>query len=102
MKVGYKGQVKVLPGRIYAPYNPFEPKNWQTYLKEIQLQYVQWTGIYKGRVGYGLEDATAIMQKRYPGPYHVIEQYDQERGVYVLQLEFEDLREKTMWLLKWS
>lgn len=95
MKAGYKGQVKVLPGRIYAPYNPFEPKNWQTYLEEMQLQYVRWTGIW-------LEEATAIMQKRYPGPYHVIEQYDQERGVYVLQLEFEDLREKTMWLLRWS
>ena len=48
------------------------------------------------------EFATAMMQKDYPGPYTIDVYYNNELGTFDYRLKFEDPKEQTLWLLKYS
>lgn len=79
------------------------PDTWQSYLR---------------RLGYGLNgiterskniteadivaNAQEYMQKKYPGKYVVEQFYNAERGRFDLRLKFDDPKEETVWLLRWS
>ncbi len=73
---------------------------WQEYLLALQSKYASWTKLGQQCEGDGLADATEMMQKKYPGPYRVVEKYNAARGTFDLELEFDDPKEKTMWLLR--
>mgnify|MGYP003340054405 FL=1 len=49
-----------------------------------------------------MQDVNDIMQEYHPGPYRVVEKYLKDRMVVGFELEFDDPKEKTMWLLRWS
>ena len=95
-------KINIDPGFFYAPYNPFEPVKWQKKLMELELNFASRPEIgHVSREGR-LADVNMIMQYQFPGPYRVIEKYLPNRGVFGFSLEFDDPKEKTMWLLKWS
>lgn len=102
MSAGYKGKISIDSGSIYAPYIPkIEKMTWQQYLQELQLRYDTWDFIvYK--TGNGLDDATDIMRERYPGNYRIIKEYDIIKNKFVFKLKFNDPKEETFWLLRYS
>ena len=87
MNAGYKGVVH---------------KSWQDTLQELELSFNNWIMIGKSDRESGLEDVNRIMKTSYPGNYTVIEAYDPKRGVFGFKLMFDDPKEETFWLLKWS
>ena len=89
-------------GFFYAPYNPFRPVTWQKKLMELELKFASWLKIGNVSREGGLVDVNEMMQAWYPGPYRVVEKYLPDRMVFGFVLEFNDPREKTMWLLRWS
>ena len=74
---------------------------WQDYLLWLQHTYIGWTVLGSQTTGNGLADANEMMQGRYPGPYRVVEKHYEDFDSFGLELEFDDPKEKTLWLLKW-
>lgn len=74
---------------------------WQSDLKSLSERYNSWMTIQE-KSGDGLADATELMQDKYPGPYRLVEYYDNDQGVRSLKLHFDDPKEETLWLLRWS
>ena len=104
MSVGYKGIATTSSGAFYAPNIPQKQlETWQSYLR---------------RLGNGLNGVTErsqtvteadiiaraekYMQIKYPGKYTVEQFYNAEKMKMDLRLKFDDPKEKTFWLLKWS
>ena len=102
MSVSYKGKVHIHPGYVSAPYNPFQIKNWQETLRELELRWAGWLEIGNTSREQGLVDVNRMMKEFYPGNYTVVEAYIPKRGVFGFRLVFEDPREETMWMLRWS
>ena len=75
-------------------------KSWQELLSSLQRDYESWQEWPKGPDF--VEIYNELMQRSFPGPYRVIERYDFYQGKADLDLEFDDPREKTLWLLRWS
>lgn len=75
--------------------------NWQKTLRELQLKYTIWIKTFNSPET-GMEDVNIIMQTLYPGPYRVVDKYLPDIKIIDLQLEFDDPKEQTIWLLKWS
>jgi hypothetical protein len=46
--------------------------------------------------------ATLIMHQHYPGKYRVVENYEPARGCFEFKLKFDDPREETLFLIKYS
>ena len=84
------------------PMGRVAPETWQSYLR---------------RLGNGLngvatnkfiteedivDNAQKYMQIKYPGNYKVESYYNAEKMKWDLRLKFDDPKDKTMWLLKWS
>ena len=44
--------------------------------------------------------ATRRMQRHFPGPYTVVENFDPARGVFGFKLKFEDPNQELLWMLK--
>ena len=42
------------------------------------------------------------VQKKYPGNYTLQQRYDRDKGGYYYTMEWENLAERTMWLLRYS
>ena len=101
MNKSYKGS-RVGHGYAYAPYNPFNPPQWQDKLRELELKFASWLKMGNLSRDSGLEDVNLMMKAYYPGNYTVVEEYNSARGVFGFTLKFEDQKEKTMWMLKWS
>ena len=76
-----------------------KPVTWQNTLRELELKYKVRT--FNG-YGMGMKDVNDIMQDLYPGPYRVVEKYISGSMNFSFELEFDDPKEKTFWLLKWS
>lgn len=78
------------------------PETWQGYLRRLgnglngvaTNKYITEDGI--------VENAQKYMQTKYPGPYTVEPYYNTKNMKMDLRLKFEDPREETMWLLKWT
>lgn len=104
MKVGYKGKTIPIAGTYYAPYKP-APDTWQSYLSRLGngLNGVVESG---SPTTFSEEDIVAnaqlYMQKKYPGKYIVEQFYDAKKMKVDLRLKFEDPKDETFWLLKWS
>jgi hypothetical protein len=49
-----------------------------------------------------LKFAYTAMQQRFPGPYTLQQRYDSDKGGYYYTLEWENLADRTMWLLRWT
>lgn len=81
------------------------PDTWQSYLRRLG------NGL-NGVIGAGAKtafseenivaNAQEYMQKKYPGKYVVEQFYNAERGRFDLRLKFDDPKEETFWLLRWS
>jgi hypothetical protein len=99
MKTGYKGVTMTGTGAFYAPYIPKLNLSWQTHLNLYRTNVVTGTS---GTTEPLVETATKELQSKFPGPYVVEEFYNAKVGRFDLRLKFEDPKEKTMWLLKWS
>lgn len=102
MSVGYKGKVVMSIGGYYAGVKPV-PETWQSYLRRL------------GNGINGVSDrsdtitdadiiarAEKYMQLNYPGPYRVEQYYNADKMKWDLRLKFDDPREQTFWLLRWS
>ena len=75
--------------------------NWQRYLRELHLRYASWMAIPTGyRSGDGIQDATELMQDKYPGNYVVEQYWDTKKMVFDFRLKFDDPREETFWKIK--
>lgn len=106
MSVGYKGKLSISAGAFYAPNIPREVREtWQGYLRRLG------NGL-NGIIGAGAKtnfseenivaNAQEYMQKKYPGKYVVEQFYNAESGRFDLRLKFDDPKEETFWLLRWS
>lgn len=80
----------------------FKPTHWQDKLRELELKFASWLKIGNVSRDSGLVDVNMMMKTYYPGNYTVIEAYDFKRGVIGFKLKFDDPKEETMWMLKWS
>ena len=85
------------------PMGRVAPDNWKSYLRRL------------GNGINGISDrsetvtdadivarAEKYMQIKYPGPYRVEQYYNNQKMMWDLRLRFEDPKEETMWLLRWS
>ena len=71
--------------------------SWQITLKELEIQHQHWLRTYHRT---NITNVNEIMQELYPGPYRVVEKYLPDNVLIHFELEFDDPKEQTMWLLK--
>ena len=94
-------------GYIYCPYIPLQMStvdismytvSWQRYLTRLEESYKTWaeTGYYDPSTG--VDDVNGMMQNRFPGPYTVIEVWDEQTKQFVeFRLEFDDPKKEILW-----
>lgn len=104
MAAGYKGKVAMAAGSFYAPNPPrLAPDTWQVYLRRLGNGI---NGVSERSKTLTEKDIIAnaehYMQKKYPGPYCVESYYNADKMKWDLRLKFDDPREETIWLLRWS
>ena len=79
------------------------PETWQSYLRRLGNGL---NGLSERSQTVTEEDIVAraekYMQIKYPGPYRVEQFYNANKMKWDLRLKFEDPKEETLWLLKWS
>ena len=79
------------------------PDNWQTYLRRLGNGI---NGVSERTKTLTEKDIIAnaehYMQKKYPGPYRVESYYNADKMKYDLRLRFDDPKQETMWLIRWS
>ena len=82
---------------------PKVPETWQSYLRRLGNGL---NGLSDRSETITDEDIIAraekYMQIKYPGPYRVEQFYNPKRARIDLRLVFDDPKEETMWLLRWS
>ena len=80
-----------------------QPETWQSYLRRLGNGI---NGISERSETVTEADIVAraekYMQIKYPGKYCVEQYYNSQRMRWDLRLRFDDPREETMWLLRWS
>ena len=85
------------------PMGRVAPDTWQSYLRRLGNGI---NGVSERSKTLTEKDiivnAEHYMQKRYPGPYCVESYYNADKMKWDLRLKFDDPREETMWLLRWS
>ena len=100
--VGYKGEVAMSAGVYHAPYRP-APETWQSYLRRLGNGI---NGVFERSKTITEEDIVANaykwMQIKYPGPYRVESYYNSDKMKFDLRLVFDDPKEETLWLLRWT
>ena len=103
MKAGYKGKVEMSAGLYHAPNIPPTPTTWQSYLRRLG-NGINGVSARSQTVTEGdiVARAEKYMQIHYPGPYRVEQYYNPEKMKWDLRLQFDDPREQTFWLLRWS
>jgi hypothetical protein len=102
-----KNNRPILVASSIQPYPVRSPKDWpwQYYLLELELKYNRWIETRYGThnvTELGMQDVNDIMQDLYPGPYRVVAHNRSDRVEVEFSLEFDDPKEQTFWLLKWS
>lgn len=79
------------------------PDTWQSYLRRLGNGI---NGVSERSKTLTEKDIIAnaehYMQKKYPGPYRVESYYSADKMKYDLRLKFDDPKQETMWLLRWS
>lgn len=76
-------------------------RSWKSYLNSLSSRYMLWK--QQGYKDYeGESDATELMQQRYPGNYKLVERYNTTRGVFELDIVFENPKEEMLWRIKWE
>ena len=85
------------------PMGRVAPDTWQSYLRRLGNGI---NGLSERSKTLTEKDIIAnaehYMQRRYPGPYRVESYYNSEKMRWDLRLQFDDPREETMWLMRWS
>ena len=78
------------------------PETWQNYLRRLGngLNGVATNKFITERDI--VENAQKYMQIRYPGNYTVEQYYNVDKMRWDLRLRFEDPKEETLWLLRWT
>ena len=94
-------------GYISCPYIPerIGPMHWQKYLEYYSVHMFDGTVLPEMKLDPTktiLDIALSSFQKRWPGDYFIEEFYNAKKGRWDLRLKFNDPKEETMWLLKWS
>lgn len=82
--------------------HPKTPETWQGYLRRLgnglngvaTNKYITAEDI--------IDNAQKYMQIKYPGPYTVEQFYNADKMKWDLRLKFDDPKEETFWLLRWS
>lgn len=74
-------------------------ETWQSYLHILGNGL---NGVSERGEEYIVANAHEYMQIKYPGKYIVEKFYNSEKMTWDLRLKFEDPKEETMWLLRWS
>ncbi len=75
---------------------------WQQYLQHLSRQYTSWIKLGQQCEGDGIADINELMQQKFPGPYIIREQYNVERGLFEVEMKFEDKNQELLWKIKWS
>ena len=79
------------------------PDTWQSYLRRLGNGLNGITERSKTITETDIvANAQKYMQKKYPGKYVVEQFYNAESGRFDLRLKFDDPKEETFWLLRWS
>lgn len=103
MNTGCKRKVLMNSGAFYVPYNPFMHMGYQDYLRRLTQKFNSWvSGTFVKDKVQGLEEATEMMQQRYPGNYTLIEKYNSTRSAFELEVKFDNLKEEMLWKMKWA
>ena len=85
------------------PMGQIVPDTWQSYLRRLGNGLNGITERSKNITEADIvANAQEYMQKKYPGKYVVEQFYNAERGMFDLRLKFDDPKEETVWLLRWS
>jgi hypothetical protein len=87
--------VLVAPKITYRSYSIRSPIHWtwRDYLRQLEIHSNKWINTYNVDE-MQMSDVNQLMQDLYPGPYCVVETTDG------FELEFDDPKEQTFWLLK--
>ena len=97
-----KGDIKIL-GHTVPLIKPKQPETWQSYLSRLGNGI---NGLSARSKTITEEDivsnAYKWMQIKYPGPYRIESYYNSDKMKWYLKLRFDDPREETLWLLRWS
>ena len=79
------------------------PDTWQSYLRRLGNGI---NGVSERSKTLTEKDiivnAEHYMKKKYPGNYTVESYYNADKMKWDLRLKFDDPKEETMWLLRWS
>lgn len=89
-------------GSIFGMTYKEQTFTWSVYLDILQSRYTSWTKLGQECTGDGLEDVTEMMQRKFPGPYTIVEKFNVDRGVFGLEPKFESPQEELLWKIKWS
>ena len=80
-----------------------QPDTWQSYLRRLGNGI---NGVSERTKNFTeasiIANAEHYMQKRYPGAYRIESYYNTDKMKYDLRLKFDDPKQETMWLLRWS
>ena len=103
--MNYNPAPKIMPRPKVINPPRFPPDTWQVYLSRLG------NGL-NGVIGAGgkstfteadiVANAYVYMEKKYPGNYRVESYYNADKMKWDLRLKFDDPREETVWLLRWS
>ncbi len=90
-----KNNNPVLVAPMIQSYPIRSPKHWtwQDYLRQLEIQSNKWINTYNVDE-MQMYNVNYLMQRLFPGPYRVVETTDG------FELEFDDPKEQTFWLLK--
>lgn len=94
-------------GYFYCPYIPvgIQPMKYQEYLNYYSLRMFDGTTLPMMKLNPEktiLDCAQEELQQKWPGNYRIEEFYNPKKGRIDLRLQFNDPKEETMWLLRWS
>jgi hypothetical protein len=102
MNFGHKVKLNMEYGSVRTPF-PVPHTGYEEYLRSLNQKFNSWVNasFVKDKVE-GLEEATEMMQQRYPGNYKLIEKYNSNRGASELAVEFDNPKEEMLWKMKWA
>jgi hypothetical protein len=77
---------------------------YEDYLRKLNNKYYMWLSVANSFIDKeeGIEEATEMMQQRYPGNYVLHQIYNHSRGAFELAVKFDNPKEEMLWKMKWA
>jgi hypothetical protein len=104
--IGYSGSSTIDNAVIHAPYIPLQimsvsTSGWTQILEGMHARHTLKLSP-TGGIFDPLEEATAVMQERFPGEYIVEEDYDVDRLKFIYKLKFKSREDHAIFILTYG